>query len=467
MKPSKYSSGVNRKLIYLNSTEYLSKRLQKSRPQNSYPPLPKTADLGPSADRQFIAGNETGAQSNTWLKGGFDAQIYSLEAAARKKYLTAIQTLETKMSSGWYRRYLEDYILPTYNRIGFDDCLVRALFTLATPAWESAGPISRTKHWCRPNLIEEINEIRDGILTESTRQDNTHAWPAAASHQSFFRIAKDHVRLENLTGLLEDMATSWIILPRVYHHLRKDHCRYLPAYLRFINKETNAACSRIFIRILIHFTANFTLKFAANIHPKDKVKEILVSGYEAMFWKNLRCPPDGLEEVSVFENFLNWIKVFQTRDNSVNDMENEMIRKMAAMQTKIFPLKSRIYPKRDGPVEGDRFLLTLRHGSRGIRALLRYFARENSFMNAAAGMPPQNQADLHKLQSFIQTVKNGFHAESHHTQQSILKFLAHLKSIFYEQQTPTSTVRKGCRSLIWFVGPRAIDMIQKLCDEIQ
>jgi hypothetical protein len=186
-----------------------------------------------------------------------------------------------------------------------------------------------------------------------------------------------------------------------------------------------------------------------------------------MFWKNLRCPPDGLEELSVFENSLNWIKVFQTRHNCFNGIENEMVSKMAAIQTKIFPLKIRKYPERDGPVEDDRFLLSLRHGSRGIRALLRYFGQGHSFRKTAIGIPPQNQAELLNLQSFIQSIKNGFHAESLRTQQSILEFLAHLKSVFYDQQTLTSPVRNGCRSLIWFVGPRAVDMIQKLCDEIQ
>ena len=200
---------------------------------------------------------------------------------------------------------------------------------------------------------------------------------------------------------------------------------------------------------------------------KDKVKEILVSDYEAMFWKNLRCPPDGLEEVSVFENFLNWIKVFQTRHSPVNDIENEMVRKMAAMQAKIFPLKSRVSPGRDGPVEGDRFLLTLRHGSHGIRALLRYFCQGHSFLKAAIGKPPQNQSELLSLQSLIQSIKNGFNSESPRTQQSILKFLAHLKSVFCVKQDLSTPVRNGCRSLIRFVGPRTVDMIQKLCDEIQ
>jgi len=467
MKPRKYGSGDNRKLIYLNSTEYLSKRLQKSRFHNSYLPDTKTANLGATADLQFIAGNETGAQANAGFKGRFDAQIYSLESAARNKYLTAIQTIDSKMSSGWFRRYLEDCILPTFNRIGFDDCLTRALFMLAAPAWELAGPISQTKLWCQPNLIKEINEIRDGILLNSTKQDYTDSWLAVTPHQNYLQAAEDHVRLENQMGLLDEIATSWIILPRVYHHLEKNHCRYLPAYLRYINRETNPACSRVFIRIIIHFAANFTLKFAAKLHPKDKVKEILVSGYEAMFWKNLRCPPNGLEEVSVFENFLNWIKVFQARHNCVNGIENEMVSKMAAMQTKIFPLKSRKYPERDGPVEDDRFLMTLRHGTRGIRALLNYFGQVQTFIKTQIGMSPQNQAELLNLQSFIRSIKNGFQAESPRTQKSIKKFLAHLKSVLYLQQNLASPVQNGRRSLIWFVGPRTVDMIQKLCDEIQ
>jgi hypothetical protein len=82
-------------------------------------------------------------------------------------------------------------------------------------------------------------------------------------------------------------------------------------------------------------------------------------------------------------------------------------------------------------------------------------------------MSPQNLPELLTLQSFIQSVKNGFNAESPRTQQSIRKFLKHLKSVLYLRQTLTFPVRNGCRSVIWFAGPRAVDMIQNLCDEIQ
>ena len=186
-----------------------------------------------------------------------------------------------------------------------------------------------------------------------------------------------------------------------------------------------------------------------------------------MFWKNLRCPPEGLEEVFVFENFLNWIKMFQTRHHPVTGTDDEMVRKMAVMQTKILPFRNSGYPQQDGPVADDRFLLALRHGSRGIRALLNYFSQENAFIKTAISMPPQNLPELLTLQSFIQSVRNGFNAESPRTQQSIRKFLAHLKSILYLRHALTSPVRAGCRSVIWFAGPRAVNMVQNLCDEIQ
>ena len=90
-----------------------------------------------------------------------------------------------------------------------------------------------------------------------------------------------------------------------------------------------------FFRIFIHgshsgalFVSGRVSRDWIGLHDSRKVKKSFDSGYEAMFWKNLRCPPDGLEEVSVFENFLNWIKVFQPIHNSVNGIENEMNSKL-------------------------------------------------------------------------------------------------------------------------------------------
>jgi len=419
------------------------------------------------AGQTFNAGNKTSVQTNACSKKGFDEQIYSFEEAARKKCLSAIQSAKLETPTGWFQQYLEDRILPTFNGIGFDDYLTRALFTIAALAWEWMGPVSRTKYWCHPKLIKELDEIRDGILLNATWPHDTHGRHLEAWHQDILKAVQDQMFPGNRTGLLDEITTSWIILPRVYQHLEKRHCRYLPAYLRFIDTERNTECRRIFIGIMIHFTANYTLKFAAKIYPKDMLAAILVNGYEAMFWKTLRSPPKGLEEIAVFENFINWIKVFQTRNYPVSAIKNRMVYNMEAMKTKIFPITSGQYQQQEDPVEDDRFVVTMRHGSRGIQAILDYFGRAPFLSKTATGTSIFYQPDLRSINSFIQLIKSRIHSETQHTQQTIRKCLAYLQSLFDVQQTLMVPVKDGCQTLLAFVGPRAVKMIQTICDDIQ
>ena len=227
------------------------------------------APMGTHAGQTFNAGSKIAAQTNACSKKGFDEQIYSFEEAARKKCLSAIQSAKLETPTGWFKQYLEDRILPTFKGIGFDDYLTRALFTIAALAWEWMGPVSRTRQWCHPKLIKEIDEIRDGILLNAVRRHDTHRWHLEACQQDILKAVKDQMFPGTRTGLLDGITTSWIILPRVYQHLEKRHCRYLPTYLRFIDTERNTECRRIFIGIVIHFTANYTLKFAAKIYPKN------------------------------------------------------------------------------------------------------------------------------------------------------------------------------------------------------
>jgi len=466
MKPGEASSGISRRVVYLDSLDYMPKRMAGDdslscdwSSSNKVPP-------GPHAGQTFNAGNKTSAQTNACSTKGFDEQIYSFEKAARKKCLSAIQGAKLETPTGWFKQYLEDRILPTFNRIGFDDHLTRALFSIAALAWEWMGPVSRATHWCHPKLIKEIDEIRDGILLDAMRRHDTHRWHLEACHQDILKAVKDQMFPGNRTGLLDEIATSWIILPRVYQHLEKRHCRYLPTYLRFIDTERNTECRRIFIGIMIHFTANYTLKFAAKIYPKDMLAAILVNGYEAMFWKNLRSPPKGLEEIAVFENFINWIKVFQTRNYPVSGIKNRMLCNMEALKTKIFPITSGQYQQQD-PIEDDRFVVTMRHGSRGIQAILDYFGRAPFLSKTATGTNICYQPDLRSINSFIQLINSRFHSETQHTQQTIRKCLAYLKSLFDVEQTLMIPVKGGCRTLLTFVGPRAVQMIQTICDDIQ
>lgn len=114
----------------------------------------------------------------------------------------------------------------------------------ARPGYEdiikkSEGGVKRSTS----NLIKEINEIRDGILLNSTRQDYTDSWLAVAPHQNYLQAAKDHVQLESLMGLLDKIATSWIILLQRYEPNSVPHlARMLPRRL----SKGNATTLRIF-----------------------------------------------------------------------------------------------------------------------------------------------------------------------------------------------------------------------------
>ena len=467
MKSWEISSGVNGKLIYLNSVGYLPKRKQLNEAGECQPAKVIRGDPGAAAGQSFTAHDAAGARTNVRSPKGIDELIYSFEAAARRKYLASIQIAKAKTPSGWFQHYLEDRIVPSFKRIGFDDCLTRALFLMAAPSWEILGPISKSKHWCHPDLISEIEEIRGGILRKEARQRAAREWLVNAAHQDRFRAVKDLMDPVNLMDLLDNIATSWIILPRVYQHLEKHHSRYLPAYLRIIDREQNTECIRIFVGIMIHFTANFTLKFVAETHSKDILTKLLISGYEAMFWKNLRCPPEGLEDIAVFENFLNWINFFRARQGANDGINKRSTAGMEALQTNIFPSRSDRLPQWDDPSRDARLLLTLRHGSRGIQALLKYFDPGKPLTKASIGMPPHTQIKLQTLQSLFRSIKEGFHAESPRTQQSIRKFLVCLKSLINERLTPTSPSKNGCRNQLGFVGLRLSGMIQSLYDEIR
>lgn len=466
MDPREDSGGINRKLVYLSAFGYFPNRVKEVEARNLHPSYDYAEPARAKIDQSFNGGIDTAAQSNARCHKKINEQIFSHEAAARKKYLTAIDYVKPKMPSGWYNQYLEDRILPAFNRIGYDDSLTRALFTMAAYAWEWMGPVARTKNWCHPKLIKEIEEIRNGILLNPNRRQGTSRSHHKASLRDLLKRVKDHVDPMDLFGLPDNIATSWIILPRIYQQLEKHHCRYLPAYLRFIDRESNAECARIFIRILVQFTANYAFKFAAKIYPKDILATILVNGYEAMFWKNLRSPPTGLEEFAVFESFINWIKVFQTRNFFGFSGNNRMVSSMEAIKTKIFPPKRLQYQQQEDPVDDDRFVVTMRHGSRGIQALLDYFDRSPLPLKSATGTYLCYQPDLQSLNFFLQALKIRFQSETPHSQRSIRKCLVYLKSSFEEQQNLWAPDKDGCRSLLGFVERRAVQMIQTLCDDI-
>ena len=81
----------------------------------------------------------------------------------------------------------------------------------------------------------------------------------------------------------------------------------------------NSEFRKILSRITIEFVGNYTLKYISESHPKGQMIDALFYGYAAMFWRNLRSPPNGFEDGLICKNFLYWMKSFQKRFAPINN----------------------------------------------------------------------------------------------------------------------------------------------------
>jgi len=136
---------------------------------------------------------------------------------------------------------------------------------------------------------------------------------------------------QNLFSLLDEVSTPWIILPRAYRALERDHCRYLPLYLDMIKQSKNEQSLDKWIRIVIEYLANYSIKFANSTCPGEKIRDFVVNGYEAMFWRNLKSPPAGFEDIRVFEHFYNWMTHSGSGLEALNTMVPSAINRMKAV----------------------------------------------------------------------------------------------------------------------------------------
>jgi hypothetical protein len=329
---------------------------------------------------------------------------------------------------------LENNILPTLTRIGFDESLARALFEIAPCSWQLMGPVNEKTVLFHPKINREIEEIRRGILLKARNRYEPRPWYAGSQSPQTLLVVQNHMAPENLFNLLDEVVTPWIILPRAFAFLKKQHCLYLPAYLKTINLETNEECLRIFIRITVEFVANFSLKFPDHRYPPDQLAKLLFYGYSAMFWKTLRCPPQGMENSAVFENFLNWIKILGRHANFIDSDVKETIGEMQKISALVFPGKTRIQPGCSRTDKGVLFLVTLRHGCLGIKSVLKYLGIDPLLKNRLSSSSFPNAPMLNALQCLLHAIKTNYCLESIRTQQNIRKFTSHLESAYAVMQ---------------------------------
>ena len=395
----------------------------------------------------------------------FEKYLKSEEIRAIQRFEAAAEDLQTVEISGWFERLLKSRIIPPLARIGFEESFQWSLFKMAAPAWESMGPIPDDGLWFHPEIIKNIEDVRSGILDRE--QHRSECLSRISQKDPFERMAmmEGCMAPENLFSMLENISTSWIILPRSYRHLETHHAAYLLGYLKYLDASTSEF-GRILVRIIIEFLANYTLKFITDIHPETQTMEAVFYGYSAMFWRNLRSPPERFEHSGIFESFFGWVHGFVNSDRlrSKEMAMSASVLRMQEAKRKVFPHFNAFGLSDCICDDTGQFLIALRHGFPGIESAMKCFGIGNPIIpNMTDGRLTYETIPM-ALNGFFQKIKKNYEIETSRTQESIRLFLSGLKAVYDRTRIRVSQVEdKGTISeQLRFSGPRIHRMVEDL-----
>jgi hypothetical protein len=321
-------------------------------------------------------------------------------------------------------------LLPPLHRIGFDEPISKVLFKVAPNSWRLMGPLNKKILAFHPVITQQVEEVRRGIELKAYKKSEVFTGAASVMPQKISGAIEENSSPENLFGLLDEIATPWIILPRAFRFLKRNQCRYLLAYLKTIDRETQETSLKMFSRITTEFMGNFSLKFADKHHPPDQLTKLLFYGYSILFWKNLRCPPENLENSAVFDHFFRWICNLRNKNDFLGNEECRAIRRMIKMKTMAFPGNNFNRPQSRGKPDISHFIITLRHGYIGVATILKYFGIDQFLASRQMGDRfgcPSIQNEMHSLLKIIQ---GKIHSESKQTRDNIKLFIDCLRSAY-------------------------------------
>ena len=396
----------------------------------------------------------------------FEEQIESFEQEAQEKYYTAIQDMQTVALSDRFNRLLELRIIPTLGQIGFDEQLCWVLFKMTAPAWKLIGPFGDDVELMYPILIKNIGEIRKGIVSNSRKNSRARSILGEMDPQATYSLINRTMHPTKLFEDFDDISLSWIILPRTYDLLEKDHSRYILIYIKSLDNETESEFTRILARIIIEFVGNYSLKYLDDVRYKDQMVDALFYGYATMFWKNLRNPPGGLEDGLVFESFFRWAKMIHGRFASTNRDMARTTERMEEEKEKTIPVYNAFGLAHHNHYDVHRFFVALRHGIPGVESVVRYFGIGGPLLkNKTDGRLPY-VAVPKTLNVLFREIKKRYRIETPRTKKSIREFLSRLRSNYNLERIKTVLSGGEPSEALRFVGPRVLSMIQDLAASI-
>ena len=357
----------------------------------------------------------------------FENRLLKNENLARRQYVRLLNTLSLEKLPEWFDQMLNQRFFPALNRIGFDRTILEGLFEIASSSWCRMGPEGDKIIGFHPKIDREIEEVRQGL---NQKINNSHRFSHfVASTPSFISgTIHENQSPNHIFDLFTEVATPWIVLPRASGFLKKDQCRYLPAYLTTIEREPQEPFSMLFSRITVEFMGNYCLKFATSCHPPNQIAKLLFHAYACLFWKTLRCPPRNLENSAVFDIYLSWLIRLADRSEYLGDAEDRSINCMKTMKKLAFPATAATQFAKINRADSSRFMVTLRHGCFGIAAALKYFGIDQFLKTKQRVGRFQSSSFRNDLHGLLHTIQTGYHLESSQTREYLQRFMDCLRS---------------------------------------
>lgn len=358
------------------------------------------------------------------------------EKRARQSAEYYRERLDLPQMPTWLQRMVDTTVVPALTRIGLEKSFVTALFQIAMSAWESTGKTGDNILPIDPKARSEVAEVEQGLLHRAQKTYDIYFLPSQKKSQAFFETVEKQMHPRNLFDLLEDVTTSWIILPRAYRFLERKHCRYLPHYLEMLMHSKNELCLDKWIRITIEFMANYTIKFADEALAFEKVVNFVIHGYEAVFWHTLNSPPTGFEDNRIFEHYLSWMSHSDALASPFREKVSETTERMRSGIQSVFPSGNVFKRNADAPRYMPCVKIALRHGCLGIVTTGRYFWIGNLLTCGQANRAIDYRPMLIKLRNLFNQIKVDYPNETSRTQYFIKDFVHQFETAYRNIQFP-------------------------------
>ena len=349
------------------------------------------------------------------------SQIAQHEQKARDRYLSAVQQIGTVPLPVWFNDFLEQSVLPTLVRIGFDREIAGSIFRISAPAWKLMGPATDTKLRLHPVLVRYVREIRQDIVS---------------------------------------CPITWIRLPRAHSFLIKGDSLCLLVYLHHLDRETNFAFKKILARILIEYIGNYSLKFISSTLPEKQVVEAVFYGYVAMFWKNLQQPPPGLEDLLIFRNYLSWARAYKKRTDRKDPEKEEVIAEMEEIGNKILPDQNACTSALGKNRDANGLHITLRHGRPGITHAVQHFTLNHTSLYGSSHDHLSCRTLPRQINTLFREMRNSYDRETPRTREFIHTFLLELKTACSPCLVHPNFSRQTTPDNLAFTQSRMASMVQ-------